>query len=338
MIVLKRILFVSMLLISQILHAIGEEGVANKYNTFKGKVINQDSIVHLANKYFPMPENLKQKVIEWIEEDNNMQLLEQLAAFPAALSLSNFKNTFDKSTLVQLGIKNLSKHNYVFEIPCAQAFIKIGGPSNRLATLIRSTGINPYDRERNKKLQEKGLIIDAIDQEIPTYQTISRMAYYLLVKEAVDKLKSEHIKIPKTYLFRLPGKPDIVSDNNYILVQERVKGIQSANANNLAQLSEEAIHHLCKIAVTTGVLWGVSYSNLGMKEENGKMIIYLTDLEQPNNSNPLKFFHGNSAKVESNVSVGNNRLDKMFLEACKQNPSEKTATNLAILRSLIKNK
>lgn len=178
--------------------------------------------------------------------------------------------------LSQRGIKNHSHSNYVFECPAApEYFIKVSGPINRLVNIIVANGKWP---STTKTEDLKTL------RRVVTYQTISSLPTYFLYLRLKKESPLQHVYIPNTYLVHVPGTDESLSDGNYIIVQEKVSLVDSAQEQKLLKaLSGEQLCEVVRVVCACG-LW----------DTNGKIKfatdgrIVIVDLEQPNTSNPLR--------------------------------------------------
>lgn len=96
--------------------------------------------------------------------------------------------TFDKS----MGLLS----NYV---------LKIRIPSNNLSRVV----------------QPDGRVLGGIQK----HRNVSRIIGAQRIQDTIRKYNLNHVFVPKKYLYRIPGRPDDISDDNYIVVAERVGGV-----------------------------------------------------------------------------------------------------------------
>ena len=136
-----------------------------------------------------------------------------------------------------------------------------------------------------------------------TYQTISRMAYYLLFLDAQQRVGFNHIVAPQMHLIHIPSRPEIVSDRNYVIVEKKIHNLQPLGA-----VSDEEKKELHNVVEATG-LFNLTKDNV-MRTEKGKIVVL--DWEQPNNSNPRHFFHKAYDRFENNMNAGKIHLMKIF--------------------------
>jgi hypothetical protein len=153
--------------------------------------------------------------------------------------------------------------------------------------------------ERYQALKKDGLQI--------TYQTISRAAHFLRLKEWVENHKTK-ITTPYNYLVHIPGQPKEVNDANYVVVEDWVESIGTPDDHpkvflDTADDNAEAIAY-------TG-LWNIASRQFLITPD---LKIAYIDLEQPNNSNPIEFFHKNKEKYQGNVHCGLGELAVMLKE------------------------
>lgn len=289
----------------------------------QGLTIGQDTILQLLKQ---VPETVEKATSEWFKK--NPEIANAALGYEpfirTNLTLSNGKTVIDKTNelLTQQGTPNKSPFNYVFQHPTLKGYvIKIAGHANRKYNISHqlqwdektqgwTKGYNyqkaltqeDYDRLA-KELDAKHFdhMTQTSGQQIlittapKTYQHVSRAAHYLLLREAIEQGKLTHITAPQMWLVHIPGRSTEVSDRNYVIVEEELKGlkdIDSLSSTEAAEL-EEAIR-------ATG-LFNINKENCKRTAE-GKIVIL--DFEQPNNSIPTQFFHLNKTRYENNVRAG----------------------------------
>jgi hypothetical protein len=281
-------------------------------NSYKGNLISVNTLPQLAQEYTPLPNSTKNELQEWLQNDvtipnnlaieagfsseeysdeptikQNQDIIAYLAQLPQDLSKARAKSELNKQLLKIIAAPKepYTSLNYIFE-PIDGSVLRMAGVPNRLYSIISGQDIgdkwlDPYGQAGQvfiKNLEErKNLIV------IPTYHTISMYTNYLLLKKFIEENNLTHIITPDTYLVHIPNRPAAVSDNNYVVLQNKVNGNLvnvSTNPCAWATLSDEAIQELF-IAARVG-LWNIE-GNL-LVDNNGNIVILA--LEQPNNSDP----------------------------------------------------
>ncbi len=285
-------------------------------NTYKGDLISADTLAQLAEQYTPMPECMKDKLQQWLEAEvvipedtevcfqdikeeageqiikQNQDLVAYLAQLPDDLSKARAKSECNQKVLKIIGASHTvhQSRNYIFE-PTEGTVLRIAGTPNRLYSIISGQDrgdkwLDPYGKEGEAFIKNpesrKDLIV------MPTYHTISMYANYLLLKKFIEHNKLKHVITPDTYLEHIPGRPEEVSDDNYMVIQKKINGTLInllADPSGWEKLSDKTIKELF-VAARVG-LWNIN-GNL-LVDENGNCV--LLDLEQPNNSDPRAFFN-----------------------------------------------
>jgi len=252
--------------------------------------------------------------------------LNQLIFMPYPLVAYRTMMQINNRALTTNNIENLgSTGNYIFEVPNANCLIKIAGLPNRVCTLIKSTGTDPYDKSGLQKLDLNKI------EHVSTYQTISRIAYFLSMMNVLnDKgLVKHQIIVPKTYLLPIPGRANTVSDDNFFVVQEKIPNLRPLDLSDLAKMKDKDLQQTLKelyAIAQTGVFWNVKADSL---MSNNKGNIIPLDFEQPNNSDPRQFFNKDEGTRARLAGDGLRRLQNMI----NATNNETLKTNWAIVKS-----
>ncbi len=283
--------------------------------TYKGQLMTADNILKLSPK---VPEKLKRQVQSFlrskpdlIELFSGQSFYKKLPGHDKAPFAFNF-NQIDasmKAYLEDMAIK-IAHADAGIQIPSSGPgrynralsnftvfmgpdwVIKSSGFLNRRANILHEVGMDNRDPELP---QEK---LDAFIQDFGprTYQTISRMPYWLMVKEGIKKFKLNRIKLPKMYLVHIPGRPTQVSDSNYVIVEENIGGVLSGGERYVTQtkiMKDPEVKRQYEILQKYAALWDNSAANYHVKGG----ILYPVDTEQPNNQKPSNFFWKQQAKI-----------------------------------------
>ncbi len=270
------------------------------YTTYRNIPITQLNIIKLAPQ---QPAALKKNVLTWITCHKSLMMRLLIRHFP--ISEVHKEHAYNNALLAEYGISNVSKWNYVFTLPVDERYIvKIAGPVNRLNTLLA------YYNKLNQQCS-----VSEIDHlfDYSTFQTISHSAYYLKLSEVIEHYALTRLRLPRTYLVHVPDRPTQVADENYIIIQELLKGIVLEDCPRaIASLTEHDIHDLF-IGIKHAGIWNIKRNIMVVDDK-----LALIDLEQPNWSNPLDFFNKNAAAYESSVAMGLKELADVFAHAPQQ--------------------
>lgn len=257
-------------------------------------------------------------VEHWIKRQP--EILKHLLPTPEKLStaLDSFNN--NHLWLYEQGIENVSNHNYVFSLPeLPQHYIKISGPQHRLVNIIVGAGYESllcketlyvYPSEISSVIYRAGIpLIDSLER-VPTYQTMSQYAYYLLIQEAIARYHLHTITVPRTELLQITPGP--ASDETCIIIQEKIA------KKSLHKFRTAAIMHLIMLVLATGI-WDLHEDNI-ITHKKGVILI---DLEQPNRYAPQEFLHKNPEPIIKHVCEGLESLAKVLKKRAWRNQFKK---------------
>jgi hypothetical protein len=182
--------------------------------------------------------------------------------------------------------------------------MQIAGVLNRVSNMFAITQKKCPDVLCDQKLEEQP----------ETYQGISRLTHYLRALEAKSTFNLDKIRLPRTYLIGLKSDlPTKANDETSVIVQEKVhnaRPVCEVIGQIAGIISEEAVKQVFIMTVYAG-LWDLE-KNLLIDTSVWPYMFVISDLEQPNGSNPHDFFHKNEGKVFSNIRSGINHLNKIF--------------------------
>jgi len=280
--------------------------------------ITADSLYALTS-YAQMPAAQKKQFEDWLESDKAQAVIKGLLAFQptAQMSVAVVREQMqqDKKLLQANGIDNLSQWNYVFQVPGMAWYAKISGPANRYTS------------------STKALIATGVKgTPIATYQTASRAANYLVLKEFINKHNLNHLTAQETYLYPLmqqKGAPVSVADTNVVVLEQALPdGVQKLSKANAAQLSDAALRQLTQAIIGVG-LWSIN-DNIFLKESGKDVhIVHLPDLEQPNISSPDDFFNkGTKGRHQYLVNIWQGLVD--FIKLYQGRPEK-----LAVIKQVV---
>jgi len=246
----------------------------------------------------------------WI--NNNVNFLAYLARNPYPLCEWPEKFESGQRQLYLYDITNHSSNNYVFQIPGMNYWIKISGPKHRVRNLYTyNTGKNSYDYTQIALHWElrNPVMLNAFEL-VPTYQTISRYANYMLRAQIIEQEQLTHIRMPITYLVHIPSYDTQLSDEHYVIVQEHIEGIERLYdaPHRVIDVPGQAIKELYSLICKTGI-WNIRYG-LWLDENNNFVLI---DHEQRNIENPDNFFNKDPEAFEQCVFTGIKQLANVHL-------------------------
>lgn len=311
--------------------------------TYKGQEITPDNLFELANlPEFKLGEAIDELVRAWV--DINPQLFDRLLNNPALWSQAYFlTNANIKFLNYVLQGNNFGDSNYIFS-PGSDVFgydlsnviVRIACHGHRLVNLLRQHG----ERDWFYGSYVRGIQLpDELDAEIntqeATYQTASIMARYILAKTFLQDTGIQDIAVPLTFLLTRDGSSD-VSDENSIIVTEKISGL--VRLEKFVQendLTEAQIVHLLEFILGASI-WDIC-SNTYVKDG----VVYVIDLEQPNNCSPdMAFFKVNQDGLQdSNEWNAMSGITKFYNVLVKYGKSgqEQIIRNWVLNNDLIKN-
>lgn len=286
-------------------------------DSVKGVKITPSSLMQVAPS---VPAGLNRQLNNWFAMQGTKELLDRLVQFSDIHTWGQDRDA-NNALLAQAGYENLSPNGYSAHIPGTDYIFKIAGQKDRLISMLATKGIvlNTAQQQDDEVLH--AYISRHIDSIFPTYQTASRMAYYLLLKERAREKGYKHVRIPESYLVNLPDKPQTVEDTDVMLIQKTVPGSQMLvhNPERADALSKKAIKELVDAVISVG-LWNVQKNILISDRDDLYLIcnVDLVGLSQPKNSSAKDFFHKSKERFDENVYVGLAGLLDLFKDDAKK--------------------
>ncbi len=283
--------------ISLLAAAQGAFGAAGGYevpDSYNGQKIRPNTIYDLANQNYSLPAEARTEFGKWSTEPANEALLKELLRFKFAnIQELKSKREQDNQKITEAGLKNESQWNYVFQIPKTDYYAKIAGPVNRWQSALMEKGVWPGQQPNQQIVEE------VLAGEIPTYQTASRAAYFLILKELIKNKNLKHVAVQDTHLVYYPGAPELVQDD-YVLVLEKAlpKDAKKLTSDDAKKLPDETLKELVQAIIGAG-LWSIK-DNIYLAGNT----LHIVDLEQPNNTAPKEFFHKNKTRYDGNINAG----------------------------------
>lgn len=272
-------------------------------NTYKGEEITAESLLKLTPQ---APQDITSVTQDWLTA--HPQLAHHLSGVDAPLAGDiDIRRSYHKKVygdFKDAGYPTLTHSvNWVLDLH-PDWLMKVSGEPNRHENLTTYFGknygeeITPEELEHFKS--ESGV----------TFQTISRLAYYLRAKEVVEA-EGLSIKIPETYLVHIPGQSLEICDANYVVVEKKVQGTFTYLEDHEKAVEEQTILDLVKLIGYTA-LWNHT-KNILVDKENA---VHYVDLEQPNrhNAKASEFFHRVIEVHRSNVQHGWTELDNQIIK------------------------
>lgn len=275
-------------------------------NVYQGTLITAQNIAELARA--------PQSVVQSFEEFN--QKHPALCTVLTKFEPIHFKENHTQAAqaLKDSNIANLSSHgNFIFALPNNPNLIaQVAGQRSRIFNISANlNGIgNGWNHCANKWCQNQNL--DELKDADPTsYQTISRAANYLMIKQELNKMQNPRVVVSPTYVVPIDSSKnhETANDNTHIVLQEKyspefiqikVDKDQPKTDANAALLSKEALLQVCKITAAVK-LFDVG-SNLMVNPTNGNAAI--KDTEQPNDEPSKTFFHNRTHKLATDYERG----------------------------------
>jgi hypothetical protein len=269
-------------------------------NTYKGQAITAQNIVELAPK---VPVEVNKMVQDWLRQRPDLiyvfsgeSYYNMIPFYNKAPFAINFGNLDAQSKsyleLMRLALERGGQkfpqsgpgysamlQNFTLLIT-SQWYLKVSGFFNRRANIQHEMGKNNRDLEFPQELLEQFIT----KYGKVTYQTISRLAYWLRIKEAREKFNLDRIGQTQMYLVHMPGRPTEVNDMNYVIVEENLGDSKFMHETDMLK-DPETKRQFDKM-YQYAVLWDPSPQNYKVKDNK----IYCVDTEQANAQPPSNFF------------------------------------------------
>jgi len=319
---------------------------------FRGSIIDAQTIKGMAPE---APEDVNKHATTWLKDNPEFartalgyQRLVGLTDEEKAQGLlSATRKTYDATQaliLEKTGAKNMSDWNCAFRLPTNRKWVvKAAGVANirqnvnRAAAHVKARLAGELDKELNpslyynynaalthedydrlkQNLEESQCDSEMVDgqavvrKDAPkTFQTVSRMAYHLRLQEVIEQ-ENLPLVLPAMHFVHIPGRPKAMSDRNYVILERHLKGLTEVSL--ITPEEDVAI----KRAIEYSGLFGLNTGSL-KRTKFGELAVL--DLEQPNNSNPLAFFHktlGTYNAYKGNYEAGLRDYDEHFKDAIK---------------------
>lgn len=296
---------------------------------YKGTEINPQTIAQLAAQEAPLAPNLEKEVKLWSLSKNEL-----LTAACTLKSRCKWQKNYTKQiSKLKQNFELEDGHNWVFPVnfDSKKYYVKISSYFTRmmnLAACAHETCVFKNIEEFTQEELERFEIV-------PTYQSASRVANYLKMNETCKKHVMRDFGAAPTHLVYLPDRPqNDPNDNNVIVLQEEVKGLQGLTFEHIQHLPKNQIENLF-YAIKELCLWDVRINIHGILGREYEVLqIMFCDIEQPWQSSPRWFLNKNKTLVDMGVDNGLYRLGEFVM---LNNIHYKKTDQWNHLRSLIMN-
>lgn len=102
------------------------------------------------------------------------------------------------------------------------------------------------------------------------YQLISRIFYNKKIRDFIAREKFNYVMVPRKYLYHIPGTPDELNDDNYLVIEEKIEQISDqATSTELRKIMNPDV---IKVLEELKKLW--------LNGDDSKTILLLTKLEK----------------------------------------------------------
>lgn len=304
-------------------------------NTYHGDAITAENILQIAPR---VPQEIAALVENFLTKNKPLgNILSGVSYYkpilfydkaPFALDFSSqhadsdpkqvyFGATLNAFAKLKLNLK--PGPNYILQIS-NDWILKASGFSNRRENINAQVG-NPYGATVTTDQLEKFKSLIG-----KTFQTISRMAYWLRAQEAIEKFGLNRICLPKEYLVHIPDRPAVIEDANYVIVEEKITGKPIMDTDLAGD--PEVIRQLTQLIGYTA-LWDINQSNVIVLGNR----VCIVDMEQPNVHKPLDFFHKDISIHRSNVIHGWEVLENTIIKPYAQRHNKNVKELLDVKRA-----
>jgi hypothetical protein len=304
---------------------------AVRYDTYNNKIITLENIHTIASQ---APQNLQKEVFTFFEKNPKARrvLVEQkdylqglkkyLQEKKARVGKNQEREEQGEEKLPEIkysdpgksflkanSLKNLSNFNYVIDLT-GEIVLKISGRVNRLYLEGTGNGMRWGDIVKKESIEK------IIQNRVKTYQTASRMFYYVRMLEAKEKFNLSKIEVPKTYLVKL-NKSKSNEDFNMVVVHEKLSDKEYVSLDKvkdkhtvlMGKDKKGKILAQLLVVIRYAGIWNPSDLNVlvNKKTEN----LALIDFEQPNTMKLEQSWNKMTEKDKENK----NKLPERYLHS-----------------------
>ncbi len=295
-------------------------------NTYKGQAITPETILGLLTQVVPGDSVQEAAVQRYIQEKGIADILSgeqyQKTFFCGAPEERQALKKEHDDRMRAAGIQNLSRNNYVFEVPDTDLVVKKTCVPTTRQNLVATSERNKWE---GRPAWQYGRTVSPEEYERwktevggRTYQNTSRAMTYLRAKEAAEIFgTSELVSIPETQLVHIPGRPTEVDDTNYVVVEKKFGERSDWNSSHVA-IDEPSALAVTKLTAATG-WWEMKDAGSVV---DGKLCYH--DQELPNDHDITKVYHRDKNHFRALAHIGWNQLEnqiiKPYADAHKDNP------------------
>jgi hypothetical protein len=230
--------------------------------------------------------------------------------------------------LASMGLKNHA--NNVNTIIRMQAgadayYMRVSGEAHRDANAACTLGTRTgraldlfVKHQKDEFSLEEEQELDAFKIAHPkTVQTISQVAFYWLVKRAVEAHHIKTLRLPITELVHVPGRSNDLEDKNYVVVQEELRNCCSLweHPELKNRVTTQQIVDIKKVIQSAG-LWDIK-TNLFLclpTAQHPEEQLGLIDFEQPSCTNTDRPGYLDDARRKQLGEIGLEQLRALFIE------------------------
>lgn len=304
-------------------------------STYDGHLITPQSLLALMP---PLPKKHRADLALWMAIYKTT--LEDLCTF--APPYCGPQGTFIASKeqcrkdLLKIGLRDVGASNVLIPLKFSSGkfMVRIVGRVHVATNLLRYNG---HTDRVNPLPATDAQCDDEIKEIVPTYQGMSRAAYYLRFIEAVKKMGITNVKTPPTYIVPLEDSPAAVCDQNAIIVQgfidtTHLRLLKDLIPGDVRKLKPEDVRKLILVMIYSG-FWDIT-GNVGVDQDGNFVDV---DLEQSDTSSPSDFFHKNKFEMLINIRRGIKQLKHLMAAniACKKVCKEFAGKSLEELLAII---
>ncbi len=235
---------------------------------------------------------------------------EKIDQLLARMGLENHANNVNTIIRLQTGIDTYYMRIAGEAHRDANAACTLGARTGRALDLFVKHQKDDFSLEQEQEL-------DAFKIAHPkTVQTISQVAFYKLVKCAVETNHIKTLRLPITELVQVSGRPDDVEDKNYVVVQEELRNCFSLweHPELIKRVTKQQIVDIKKVIQFAG-LWDIK-TNLFLclpTAQHPNEQLGLIDFEQPSCTNTDRPGYLDDARRKQLAEVGLEQLRELFM-------------------------
>lgn len=150
------------------------------------------------------------------------------------------------------------------------------------------------------------------------FQNVSRVFYTKQINNFIRDNGFNNIYPLKQWLVHIPGMPDNLSDENYLVVAEKIPNLPliEASVGKFSELKSEDLSLVMQFAevIDEAALWSVEPRNVFIIEVAGSRKVLFLDTEKPGlgGGADANFYHTHAGEVVSNTRTGFEEAVNLF--------------------------